>query len=87
MIGVWLWMRGGKPRPTGWILGEYLILSGTARFMVEFIRRNPKILWGLSNAQLASAGSVLVGIAIVIWSATRRPVHSDEPALAVEKTA
>jgi hypothetical protein len=55
--------------------------------MVEFIRRNPKILCDLSNAQLASAGSVLVGAAIVIWSATRRPVHSDEPALAVEKPA
>jgi hypothetical protein len=41
----------------------------------------------LSNAQLASASSILVGAAIVIWAATRRPVHSDEPALAVEKPA
>ena len=87
LIGAWLWMRGSKRRPTGWILGEYLILSGIARFLVEFIRRNPKVLWGLSNAQLASAGSILVGAAIVIWSATRRPVHSDEPALAIEKPA
>jgi phosphatidylglycerol:prolipoprotein diacylglycerol transferase len=85
MIGVWLWVRGGKPRPAGRILGEYLLLSGLARFLVEFIRRNPRVLWGLSNAQLASAGSMLAGIAIVIWAASRRPV--EEPALAVEKPA
>jgi phosphatidylglycerol:prolipoprotein diacylglycerol transferase len=64
-----------------------LILSGTARFLVEFIRRNPKVLWGLSNAQLASAGSVIAGAAILFWAAQRRPVSSDEPALAVEKPA
>jgi phosphatidylglycerol:prolipoprotein diacylglycerol transferase len=58
LIGAWLWWRGGKPHGTGAIVGEYLVLSGTARFLVEFVRRNPKVLWGLSNAQLASAGSV-----------------------------
>jgi phosphatidylglycerol---prolipoprotein diacylglyceryl transferase len=87
LIGAWLWFRGSRPRPAGWILGEYLVLSGTARFLVEFIRRNPKVLWGLSNAQLASAGSILVGAAILFWAAMRRPVPSDEPTLAVEKTA
>jgi len=85
LIGLWLWMRGGRPHSAGRILGEYLILSGFARFLVEFIRRNPKVLWGLSNAQLASLGSMLAGIAIVIWAATRRPV--DEPAVAFEKPA
>jgi phosphatidylglycerol:prolipoprotein diacylglycerol transferase len=86
LIGAWLWIRGGKPHPTGRILGEYLLLTGIARFLVEFIRRNPKVIWGLSNAQLASAGSVLAGIAIVIWSATRRPVP-EKAAIAVEKPA
>jgi phosphatidylglycerol---prolipoprotein diacylglyceryl transferase len=71
LIGWWLWVRGNKPRPTGWIVGEYLVLSGLARFLVEFIRRNPKILWGLSNAQLASAGSVVVGFLLIWWAATR----------------
>ncbi len=85
LIGAFLWVRGGKPRPAGRILGEYLLLTGLARFLVEFIRRNPPVLWGLSNAQLASAGSMLAGIAIVIWTATRR--HVEEPTLAVEKPA
>jgi phosphatidylglycerol---prolipoprotein diacylglyceryl transferase len=86
-IGAWLWVRGGKPRPAGTILGDYLILSGLARFLVEFIRRNPKVLWGLSNAQLASLGSVIAGAAILIWTATRRAVPADQATVQVEKPA
>jgi len=87
LIGWWLWMRGSKPRGTGALLGEYLLLSGTARFLVEFIRRNPKVLWGLSNAQLASAASALVGIGLIWWAATRRVTGPEEAAAAVEKAA
>jgi phosphatidylglycerol:prolipoprotein diacylglycerol transferase len=86
-IGAWLWWRGSKPRGTGALLGEYLLLSGTARFLVEFIRRNPKVLWGLSNAQLASAASALVGIGLIWWAATRRVTGPEEAAAAVEKAA
>lgn len=86
LIGAWLWVRGRKQRSTGRILGEYLLLSGIARFLVEFIRRNPKVLWGLSNAQMASAGSILAGVAIIIWAATRRAA-GEETAIAVEKPA
>jgi phosphatidylglycerol:prolipoprotein diacylglycerol transferase len=87
LIGAWLWWRGGKQRGTGAIVGEYLVLSGVARFLVEFVRRNPKVLWGLSNAQLASAGSVVVGIVLVILAATRTSAAPAEAAVAVEKTA
>ena len=73
LIGWWLWRRGGKPHATGTIVGQYLVLSGIARFLVEFIRRNPKVLFGLSNAQLASLGSVVAGAALVWWAA-RQPV-------------
>jgi phosphatidylglycerol:prolipoprotein diacylglycerol transferase len=59
-------------------VGEYLMLSGIARFLVEFIRRNPKVVWGLSNAQLASLGSVAVGLALVAWAAARRVQGPDE---------
>jgi phosphatidylglycerol:prolipoprotein diacylglycerol transferase len=87
LIGAWLWWRGGKSRGTGAIVGEYLMLSGIARFLVEFIRRNPKVLWGLSNAQLASAGSVLVGIALVWWAATRPAAVPEKALSAAEKLA
>ena len=86
LIGGWLWWRGGKPRGTGAIVGEYLLLSGIARFLVEFIRRNPKVLWGLSNAQLASAGSIIAGIVLIAWASTR-PVAGPEGAVELEKAA
>ncbi len=79
VIGWWLWRRAGKPRPVGLITGEYLILTGLARFLVEFIRRNPKVLWGMTNAQEASAGGAIVGIALIWWAA-RRPVSQPVPA-------
>jgi phosphatidylglycerol:prolipoprotein diacylglycerol transferase len=71
----------------GAIVGQYLALSGTARFLVEFIRRNPKVLWGLSNAQLASAGSVLAGVALLAWAGTRRASEAANTTAAVEKPA
>jgi phosphatidylglycerol:prolipoprotein diacylglycerol transferase len=87
LIGLWLWRRGGKPHGTGSIVGQYLVLSGIARFLVEFVRRNPKIIWGLSNAQLASLGSVLAGVALVWWAARKPATDPDTAAVAVEKAA
>jgi phosphatidylglycerol:prolipoprotein diacylglycerol transferase len=87
LIGGWLWWRLGRPHANGAILGQYLLLSGTARFLVEFIRRNPRVLWGCSNAQLAAAGSAIVGIALIAWTATLPVTAPDEVAEVVEKTA
>lgn len=79
IIAWWLWKRGGKTRPTGEILGEYLLLTGLARFMVEFIRRNPHILWGMSNAQLASLGSVAAGVILILIASKSRTPAPEEP--------
>jgi phosphatidylglycerol---prolipoprotein diacylglyceryl transferase len=87
LIGWFLWWRGGKPHATGAILGQYLALTGIARFLVEFIRRNPKVLWGLSNAQLASAGAVVAGIALTWWAATRPATDIEKTPVPVEKPA
>jgi len=87
LIGWWLWRRGGKAHGTGAIVGEYLVLSGIARFLVEFIRRNPHVLWGLSNAQLASAGSVFVGIGLIGWAAMRPATAPKKARVVVEKVA
>ncbi len=46
--------------------GVYLLLSGVARFFVEIIRINPRVLWGLTNAQIASIIYVIVGTVLVI---------------------
>lgn len=91
VIGWWLWRRLGKPHATGAILGHYLLLTGLARFLVEFIRRNPRVLWGMSNAQAASLGAMVLGAGLIVWCA-RRPAVDPAPAkgktrAAVEKTA
>jgi phosphatidylglycerol---prolipoprotein diacylglyceryl transferase len=87
LIGWWLWWRLGKPHATGAILGQYLALTGLARFLVEFIRRNPKVLWGLSNAQLASAGAAMLGIGLAWWAATRPAATTEKTPSRVAKTA
>jgi phosphatidylglycerol---prolipoprotein diacylglyceryl transferase len=71
LIGWILWRRGADKKPLGQLTGEYLVLSGLARFLVEFIRINPRILWGMSNAQLASLGSVVFGALLIFWAKRR----------------
>jgi phosphatidylglycerol:prolipoprotein diacylglycerol transferase len=86
-IGYYLWRRGGSPKPVGQITGEYLILSGLTRFLVEFIRINPKIYWGMSNAQVASLGSILAGIGCVVvarWYAVKKLSVADAHAIEAE---
>jgi len=87
LIGLWLWRRSAKPYATGQIVGQYLMLSGFARFLVEFIRRNPKVMFGLSNAQLASLGSVVVGLVLVLVSLRCKPVAKQELAEALPAEA
>ena len=74
LLAAYLWWRGGKTQPVGRLTGEYLLWSGIARFLVEFIRTNPRIYWGMSNAQVASLGSVVAGVALIAWSASRSRV-------------
>jgi phosphatidylglycerol:prolipoprotein diacylglycerol transferase len=70
----WLWKRGSRPRPLGFLTGEYLLLSGIGRFLVEFVRINPRIYWGMSNAQVAALGSIVVGAIIMFVTRKNQPV-------------
>ena len=71
-----LWQLGRNSRPVGWLTGLYLVLSGIGRFLVEFVRINPKLYFHgtMSNAQVAAAASVLVGF-IVLGVAQARHVE------------
>lgn len=70
VLGAWLWRRGSKSLPLGFLTGEYLLLSGIGRFFVEFERINPRLYWGMSNAQVAALASAVVGALIML--ATRK---------------
>jgi phosphatidylglycerol:prolipoprotein diacylglycerol transferase len=58
------WSRRGLPDRL--LLARYLILAGAARFMIEFIRLNPRVALGMSVAQLASLG--LLGTGLLLWT-------------------
>jgi phosphatidylglycerol---prolipoprotein diacylglyceryl transferase len=66
----WLWMRREKS-PLLW--GEYLVLTGIGRFAIEFLRTNPRVALGLSEAQLIAAALVVVGAACWLSQARRSP--------------
>lgn len=75
-----LWRLGRRVWPVGWITGVYLLLSGVGRFLVEFVRINPKLYLGMSNAQVAALGSVVLGAAVIALAQARNMPWS--PALA-----
>jgi phosphatidylglycerol:prolipoprotein diacylglycerol transferase len=68
LIAWYLWHRGKVDRPVGMITGEYLVWTGLARFLVEFVRINPRIYFGMSNAQVASIGSMVAGVVLIGWA-------------------
>jgi phosphatidylglycerol:prolipoprotein diacylglycerol transferase len=66
-----LWKLGMSNKPIGWLTGMYLVLSGIGRFLVEFVRINPRLYFHhtMSNAQVAAAISVLVGVLVMVVAA------------------
>lgn len=63
-----LWIYRKKFKADGRLFGFYLILSGIARLMVEFIRLNPRILFGLSEAQVISIPLIILGIFLLYFN-------------------
>lgn len=57
---IWKWTTAAA----GAVFSAYLILTGVARFLVEFIRINPRSFFGLTNAQAASLVTVISGLAL-----------------------
>ena len=80
LIFWYLWRQGEKslrgPRPVGEVAALYLIWMGVERFLVEFIRINPRSFFGLSNAQAASLASIVAGVTILVT--TKKKFRSDK---------
>lgn len=75
VIAYVIWRLGARARPLGWLTGLYLVLTGLARFVVEFWRVNPKLYFGeqFSNAQVAALGSIFVGAVVMVMVWRNRP--------------
>jgi phosphatidylglycerol:prolipoprotein diacylglycerol transferase len=61
-IFLFLWRIRKTVKPDGRLFMIYLVFAGLERLLVEFIRLNPRLLFGLSEAQLVSIPLVLIGI-------------------------
>ena len=58
-----LWPLRSKGYPDGTIFWLYLILAGSMRFLVEFLRANPVIALGMTEYQWLSLVLVVLGLA------------------------
>jgi phosphatidylglycerol:prolipoprotein diacylglycerol transferase len=65
LLAYLLWKLRDRVRP-GVVLGVYLVLSGLERLLVEFIRRNEEVLWGLTAPQLESIVLMVLGTALLV---------------------
>jgi phosphatidylglycerol:prolipoprotein diacylglycerol transferase len=67
IIAYFLWRLRDR-FTTGMLFALYLVLAGTERFLIEFIRRNEDVALGLTQAQLLSLAMVVAG---GVWIAVR----------------
>ncbi len=58
-----MWRLRKRPWPDGTMFMVYLMISSVFRFSVEFLRLNPRLLFGLSEAQLISVPLFFAGLA------------------------
>jgi phosphatidylglycerol:prolipoprotein diacylglycerol transferase len=63
VVFVIIWKIRKKPTPNGWLFSIYLILAGSERFLIEFIRRTtPSPIPHLSVAQVMAIVVIAVGV-------------------------
>jgi len=64
-----LWFRHRQRFP-GQLLGTYLLLAGSVRFVVDFWRgddRGPVLLWGMASTQVIALGLALGAALFLLW--------------------
>ncbi len=75
-----LWQLAKRPKPVGWLTGLYLVLAGIGRFLVEFVRINPKLYFHntMSNAQVAAIASAIAGLVVMGIAQARHAAWTPE---------
>jgi phosphatidylglycerol:prolipoprotein diacylglycerol transferase len=74
---LWRWRHRWR---AGTLFAVYLILAGSERFLVEFLRRNPAELLGLTQPQLISI-VMIAGGAVFLWLRRGAPVPAHDTAV------
>jgi phosphatidylglycerol:prolipoprotein diacylglycerol transferase len=73
-----LWKLRKKDWSDGRLFMLYLILAGAERLSIEFIRLNPRLLFGLSEAQLISIVMIVAG-SIGLYYFSKHPLQKYIP--------
>jgi phosphatidylglycerol:prolipoprotein diacylglycerol transferase len=76
VAGALWWARRRVPGAS--LFGAYLVLSGLARFQIEFLRANTAVVAGLTQPQLWSLLCIGVGLVIIVVLASR-PRPDEQP--------
>jgi phosphatidylglycerol:prolipoprotein diacylglycerol transferase len=75
-LAAWaLWRARNAFRP-GVLFACYLVLAGSERFLVEFLRRNDAVAAGLTAPQLESLAMLVAGLVWIALAARRGGVRS-----------
>jgi phosphatidylglycerol:prolipoprotein diacylglycerol transferase len=64
-----LWKNREKWNIQGQVFYAYLVLAGIERLIVEFFRLNPRLLLGLSEAQVIAV--ILIAVGAVGWNSLK----------------
>jgi phosphatidylglycerol:prolipoprotein diacylglycerol transferase len=78
LVAYLLWRLRDRVQP-GILFAIYLVLAGTERLLVEFIRRNPTELLGLTQAQLISIVMIAGGLTWIALKARSGPLTRRTP--------
>ncbi|MGZ6195034.1 MAG: prolipoprotein diacylglyceryl transferase [Candidatus Binataceae bacterium] len=65
-VFLFLWSMRQRAGVEGRIFYLYLVLLGGCRFLVEFLRVNPRVLFGRSEAQLIGLAMMATGL-VALW--------------------
>jgi phosphatidylglycerol:prolipoprotein diacylglycerol transferase len=72
LVALVLWRLRNR-LTNGLLFALYLLLAGTERFLVEFLRRNDDAALGLTLAQLLSLGMIIAGAVWLLLAFRRAP--------------
>jgi phosphatidylglycerol:prolipoprotein diacylglycerol transferase len=72
LVALVLWQLRDR-LTNGLLFALYLLLSGTERFLVEFVRRNEDVALGLTQAQLISLVMMIAGAVWLLLAFRRSP--------------
>jgi phosphatidylglycerol:prolipoprotein diacylglycerol transferase len=70
LMFLFLWRIRKNITQSGKLFMVYLMLAGVERFTIEFLRPNPRVMFGFSEAQLVAIALIIIGL-LGWWKYTR----------------